>query len=180
MLAVPNERAAIEAARAWMNGDPPGGCPYEAGADTSKIAMGGLLGQAATPGGKLRVLMYWSAPLSPAQSQWHPFEQEFWGLLQLKRAIVKHFGRIPIIMHTDHANLTRFEYLPLERIDAKHYRWHAELVQGGSLLLYRPGTGAMHRLPDALSRNPPGCLEFSADWRLDQAPPCNQRYPAVY
>ena len=60
-----------------MNGDPPAGCPYEAGADTSKIAMGGLLGQAATPGGKLRVLMYWSAPLSPAQSQWHPFEQEF-------------------------------------------------------------------------------------------------------
>ena len=45
-------------------------------------------------------------------------------------------------MQTDHANLTRFEYLPLERIDAKHYRWHAEIVQGGSLLLYRPGTGA--------------------------------------
>ena len=29
------------------------------------------------------------------------------------------------------------------------------LVQGGSLLLYRPGTGAMHKLPDALSRHPP-------------------------
>merc|ERR1712139_754532 len=58
-------------------------------------------------------------------------------------------------MHTDHANLTRLEYLPLDRIDAKHFRWHAELVQGGSLLLYRPGTGAMHKLPDALSRHPP-------------------------
>ena len=57
-------------------------------------------------------------------------------------------------MHTDHANLTRFEYLPLERIDAKHYRWHAELVQGGCLLLYRPGTGQLHRMPDALSRHP--------------------------
>ena len=67
-LAVPNERAAIEAAQAWMNGDPPRGCPFEAGADTSKIAMGGVLGQAAEPGGKLRVLMYWKAPLSPAQS----------------------------------------------------------------------------------------------------------------
>ena len=92
--------------------------------------MGGLLGQAEAPGGKLRVLMYWSAPLSPAQSQWHPLEQEFWGLLQLKRSIVKHFGRIPCVLHTDHANLTRFEYLPLDRIDAKHYRWHSELVQG--------------------------------------------------
>ena len=58
------------------------------------------------------------------------------------------------MIHTDHANLTRFEYLPLDRIDAKHYRWHAELVQGGCLLLYRPGTGTLHRVPDALSRNP--------------------------
>ena len=42
-LAVPDEQAAILAARAWMNGEPPAGCPYEAGADTSKIAMGGVL-----------------------------------------------------------------------------------------------------------------------------------------
>ena len=72
--------------------------------------------------------MYWSAPLYPAQRQWHPLEQEFWGLLQLRRAIVKHFGRIPIVMHTDHGTITRIEYLPLARTDAKHYRWHAELV----------------------------------------------------
>ena len=78
LLAVPDERVAIAAARAWMNGDPPAGCPYEAGADTSKISMGGLLGQAEFPGGRLCVLMYWNAPLSPAQSQWHPLEQEFW------------------------------------------------------------------------------------------------------
>ena len=91
---VPNEQAAIIAARAWQNGDPPAGCPYEAGADTLKIAMGGLLGQASTPGGKLHVLMYWNAPLSPAQSQWPPFEQECRGLVPLKRQICKHFGRI--------------------------------------------------------------------------------------
>ena len=154
LLAVPDEQAAIAAARAWMAGEPPTGCPYEAGADTSKIAMGGILGQAEHPGGKLRILMYWNGVLSPAQSQWHPFEQEFYGLLQLKRSCVKHFGRIALVIHTDHANLTRFEYLPLERIDAKHYRWHSELVQGGCLLQYRPGAGALHRLPDALSRNP--------------------------
>ena len=57
-------------------------------------------------------------------------------------------------MHTEHANLTRFVYPPLERIDAKHYRWHSELVHGGFLLLDKPGTGAMHRLPDAMTRNP--------------------------
>ena len=62
LLAVPDEQSAIAAARAWMAGHPPTGCPYEAGADTSKIAMGGLLGQAEAPGGKLRVLMYWSVP----------------------------------------------------------------------------------------------------------------------
>ena len=52
LLAVPDEQSPIAAARAWMAGEPPTGCPYEAGADTSKIAMGGRLGQAETPGGK--------------------------------------------------------------------------------------------------------------------------------
>ena len=97
--------------------------------------------------------MYWNAPLSPAQSQWPPFIPDFWVCVcvQLLRQVRKHFGRIPVVIHTDHANLTRFEDLRLDRIDAKHYRWHCELVQGGCLLLYRPGAGAMHRLPDALS-----------------------------
>ena len=44
LLAVPDERAAIEAANAWNQGDPPTGRAYEAGADTSKIAAGGVLG----------------------------------------------------------------------------------------------------------------------------------------
>ena len=76
-LAVPDEQSALSAVQAWMNGGPPTGCPYEAGADTSKIAMDGLVGRAAEPGGKLRILMYWNGPLSPAQSQWHPFELDF-------------------------------------------------------------------------------------------------------
>ena len=96
---VPDEAAAIEAARAWLAGLPPAGLPYEAGADTSKIATGGIMGQCLVAGGKLRILLYWNACLSPSQSQWHPFEQELWGLVQMKREIVKHFGRIPIIMH---------------------------------------------------------------------------------
>ena len=43
-LAVPDEEAAIRAAAAWQSGSPPEGRPYEAGADTSKIAMGGVMG----------------------------------------------------------------------------------------------------------------------------------------
>ena len=62
------------------------------------------MGQCDKDNGRLRVLMYWSAPLSPSQSQWHPFEQEFWGLLQLRRETVKHFGRIPVVIHTDHGS----------------------------------------------------------------------------
>ena len=35
-----------------------------------------------------------------------------------------------------------------------HFRWMCELLQGGSRLLYRPGTSALHRGPDGTSRNP--------------------------
>ena len=42
-----------------------------------------------------------------------------------------------------------------KRIEAKHYRWHAELTQGGSQLLYRAGTSVVHKVCDGLSRNPP-------------------------
>ena len=125
LLAVPDEQAAIAAARAWMAGEPPTGCPYEAGADTSKIAMGGILGQAEHPGGKLRILMYWNGPLSPAQSQWHPFEQEFYGLLRLRRQSVEHFGRIPAVLNIDHATIVLS--LPGKRLDPKHYRWFGPL-----------------------------------------------------
>ena len=48
----------------------------------------------------------------------------------MRREIVKHFGRIPPVMHTDHGTDTRLVYLPLQRIEAKHYRWYAEVVQG--------------------------------------------------
>ena len=65
---------------------------------------------------------------SEAQSQRHPFEQEFWGLLQLRREIAKHFGRIPMVIHTDHANLVRLEYLPLDRIDANCANYVLKIV----------------------------------------------------
>ena len=153
-LYVPDERAAVEAAAAWNAGEAPRGRPYENGADTSKIAVGGVVGQCAENNGKLFVLLYFSAPLSPTQSIWIPLEQEFWGLLQLRREEVKHLGRIPAVNHTDHGNISRVDHLPLERVEAKHFRWHAEIVQGGSLLLYRVGTGALHMIPDGVSRNP--------------------------
>ena len=70
-----------------------------------------------------------------------------------RRDSIKHLGRIPVVIHTDHANIARLEALPLERVDSKHYRWLSELLQGGSLLLHRPGAGVLHRAPDGLSRN---------------------------
>ncbi len=57
-------------------------------------------------------------------------------------------------MYTDHGMIAHTEYLPLDRVKAKHYHWHTELTQGGTLLLYHPGTGALHRLPGVHSRNP--------------------------
>ena len=175
VLFVPDEAAAIAAATAWLAGlpPPPGARPFEGTADTSKIAMGGVFGQASAENGKLLILMYWNAPLSPGQSQWHPQEQECWGIVQLKREAIKHFGRIPAVFHTDHGNLVRIEHLPLERIDAKHYRWHAEIVAGGCLLLYKSGTGAQHRGADALSRNPAErdllLLARQSDWNQYRA-----------
>ena len=88
-LAVPDEEAALIAAHAWLAGEPPAGRPYESGADTSKIARGGVTGQCLVMDGKLMILLYWSAPLSPSQSNYKPFEQEFLGLLHLRRDTIK-------------------------------------------------------------------------------------------
>ena len=90
-----------------------------------------------------------------------------------KRAAGRELGRIPPVLHTDHANITRLDHLPVNRLDAKHIRWHAELVSDGSLLLYRIGSGSLHALPDALSRNPvsrdeliqTACLHFGTKVR---------------
>ena len=99
------------------------------------------MGQCTHDDGKLKVLGYYSAHLSPCQQKWHPFEQEFWGLLCARREMVKHLGRIPAVIHTDHANIARVEGLPLSRVEPKHFRWNSELRQGGSRLLHRPGAG---------------------------------------
>ena len=154
VLGVADEEAAMLAYHAWSRGDPPAGRPFEIGADTSKIAMGGVLGTVLCNNGKLKPLFFWNGSLSPAQSQWHPYEQEFFGLVNMKKECVKYFGRIPAVIHTDHALITRLEYMDLGKIEAKHFRWYAALTQDGSLLLYRAGTGALHSMPDALSRNP--------------------------
>ena len=45
VLRVADDRAALDAANAWIAGDEPQGRPFEAGADTSKIAWGGVVGQ---------------------------------------------------------------------------------------------------------------------------------------
>ena len=132
-------RDSIEAANAWISGSPPAGRPYENGADTSGYAIGGVCGQCDANNGKLLPLLYFTAHLAPHQTLWHSYEQELWGLLNLVREKNKQLGRIPVINHTDHANLARLDTLELNRIDPKHYRWFVEIVSGGSLLLHRPG-----------------------------------------
>ena len=118
VLAVPDEFAAITAANRWLQDEAPGGRPYEMAADTSGYAIGGITGQCVKNGGKLKVLAYYSAHLSPCQQRYHPFEQEFWGLLCTRRDMIKQLGRIPAIIHTDHANIARVEGLPLKRVQA--------------------------------------------------------------
>ncbi len=49
-------------------------------------------------------------------------------------------------------HIARVEGLPLERLEAKHFRWNSELRQGGSRLLHRPGLGTLHKAPDGISR----------------------------
>ena len=62
------------------------------------------------------------------------------------REVRKHFGFIPVIMLTDHGNIARLEHLPIIRIEAKHYRWFAEIVCDGSMFLHIP-FGAKCQLP---------------------------------
>ena len=153
---MPDEAAAIEAANAWLSGSPPAGRPYENGADTSGYAVGGVCGQCDKNNGKLLALLYFTAHLADHQMHWHSSEQEHWGLLLTKREKNKQLGRIPVVNHTDHANLTRLESLDLSRIDPKHYRWYQEVVEGGSLLLHRAGASSLHKGPDGLGRNVEG------------------------
>ena len=83
-LCVPDEAAAIEAANAWLSGAPPAGRPYETGADTSGYAIGGVCGQCDKDIGKLLPLLYFTTHLAAHQMHWHSFEQELWGLLNVK------------------------------------------------------------------------------------------------
>ena len=61
---VADEEAAIRAYCAWSRGDPPAGRPFEIGADTSKIAMGGVMRQCCENNGKLKPLFYWNGVLT--------------------------------------------------------------------------------------------------------------------
>lgn len=113
LLAFRDEAAALTAANAWLADEPPTGRPYGMGADMSGYAIGAGTGQCGQDNVKLPVLLYFSAHLSQYQQKWHPFEEEFGGLLCARRDCVKHLGRIPAILHTDPANITHLDALPL-------------------------------------------------------------------
>ena len=69
--------------------------------------------------------------------------------------------------------MARLENLDLRRIDPKHYRWYQEIVEGGSLLLHRPGASSLHKGSDGLSRNVEGrdrlILAKSSEWAYYRA-----------
>ena len=100
--------------------------------------------------------MYYTAHLAAHQSHWHSSVQELWGLLGVVRQKCRELGRIPSVCHTDHANVARLETLELGRLEAQIFRWYAEITQGGTIVLHRPGASALHKGPDGLSRNPEG------------------------
>ena len=58
--------------------------------------------------------------------------------------------------------------LAFDRLEPKHLRWYQEIVQGGSLLLHRPGKSALHKGPDGISRNVEGrdrmLMAKSTEW----------------
>ena len=81
-----DDEAALEVASAWITGGELCGRPFEAGADTSKIDWGGVVGQCDENHGKLRLLLCVSGYLAPHESNQTPFEQEFKGLLHTRRA----------------------------------------------------------------------------------------------
>ena len=94
-------------------------------------------------------------------------------MLSTRREMIKHMGRIPAVIHTDHANIARVEGLPLERVEAKHVRWNSELRRGGSRFLHRPGPGTLRKAPDGISRHPEGrdrlILARTAEWEKYRA-----------
>ncbi len=89
-------------------------------------------------------------------------------MLCTRRDMVKHLGRIPAVIHTDHANIARVEALAIDRLDPKYVRWIGELRQGGSRIYHRPGAGALHKAPDGISRHPEGrdqlIMAKSSEW----------------
>lgn len=89
------------------------------GVDTSVQAIWAVRGQCDTDTGKVRVVLYFSAHLSACQQNWHPFEQDISGLLCARRDCMKHLVRIPAILHTSHANITRFDALSKDGIEPK-------------------------------------------------------------
>lgn len=145
LLAIPDTMAALVVATAWLADEPPAGRPYEMGADTKRLRHRGCevplrQGKCEAPGAavhasRLRTRVSKSCAACA------------------RRDCVEQLGGILAILQSGHLNITCVDASPLPRFAPKHFRWMRDLFQGGSRLLYRPCTGALHLGRYATSRH---------------------------
>ena len=128
-----------------------GRCPLEQVADASGYAVGGTVLQMSRDMERMKVLLTHSKSLTPPQQSWPPLIQEAFAQLEVKRMTRKTLGSIRTVCWTDHANLTKAQYMDVGA-DVKLIRWVAEILSDGSEI--RSLSGRSAKLGDGYSRNP--------------------------
>ena len=130
------------------------------------------------------VLATFTKGLSVTQTLWPAWEIELWIQLEARRSFRVKFQSIPAGLATDHINNCRLKDLPLERVSAKHFRWHQELTSDGSWFESLSGKSVLMSIPDGLGRNPWNRDRRSSGstkpgpYGLDHPPPSSQSTPA--
>ena len=76
-------------------------------------------------------LGYYSECLDATKQLWHASKQELYVQKKAKLSFRRNLGQPPEFAWTDHANLTRLQYMPLERLDPLLFRYFAELTGDG-------------------------------------------------
>lgn len=135
--------------------------------DASNFAIGAELSQVQE--GKIVVIAYASAVLSPAQRKYCTTRKELLAIVRFTRYFRHYLLGRPFLVRTDHHSLVwlmRFRHL-----EGQLARWLEELQQFDMEILHRSGT--KHGNADSLSRIPSGfpeCNCYQAGCRLEELP----------